>query len=86
MDQDNPLRDDLERLHDELERTRTLDPQSRQMLVHLERDIQALLKTPTPAARSSLQGRLGAALARVEDSNPGLTLVIKQVLDHLAEA
>ncbi len=87
MDHDSPqMRDDLNRLHAELEHTRTVDPESRQLLVHLQSDIQAVLKESTPAARASLRARLQAAVDALEDSHPGLTLLLKQVLDHIAEA
>ncbi len=86
MDEDNPrLRDTLERLHAELEQTRALDQESRQLLLHLQGDIQALLQESTPTSRASLLARLDATVARLEDSYPDLTLTIKDLLDHLAE-
>ncbi len=86
MDQDKPpLHDTLERLHDELEHARTIDPESRQLLLHLQGDIQALLREPGAASSASLRARLDTAVARLEDSYPDLTLALKEVLDHLAE-
>ncbi len=79
------LQETLERLHAELEQTHTLDQESRQLLLHLQGDIQAILEQPGAASSASLQARLNAAVARLEDANPDLTLVIKDVLDHLAE-
>ncbi len=87
MDENQPeLQDALERLHAELERTKAVDPESRQLLAHLQGDIQTVLKQPTPNSRASLRARLNSAVAQFEDSHPNLTLTIKQVLDHLAEA
>ncbi len=86
MEQEKPqLRDTLERLHAELEQNRTLDPETRQLLMHLQSDIQALLREPNARTRASLRGRLNAAVARLEDSNADLMLAIKDLLDHLAE-
>lgn len=86
MDQNKPpLRDDLERLHNELGQTRTVDPESRQLMRQLQNDIQTVLKEPTPSSRASLATRLNAAVGRFEESHPELTLTIKQVLDNLAE-
>ncbi len=86
MDQTKPpLREALERLHAELGQTRTVDPESRQLLRQLQNDIQVVLKEPTASSRASLNNRLNAAVAQIEESHPDLTLTIKQVLDHLAE-
>ncbi len=86
MDEDRTeLREALKRLHAELEQARMVDPESRQLLQHLQGDIQAVLKKPTPASRASLAARLDAAMAQFEESHPNLTLTIKQVLDNLAQ-
>lgn len=79
------LRTILEQLHSELERAQTVDDESRQLLQHLQSDIQAVLKESSASARASLRARLETALARYEDSHPQLTLTIKIVLDHLAQ-
>ncbi len=79
-----PLVESLQRLHDELEQTEMLDDETRQLLEHLDGDIRAVLKKPSPAARATLSGRLQATLAHLEDANPQLTLTIQEVLDHLA--
>lgn len=74
----------LEQLHAELENTKTIDPEARQLLEHLRSDIQAMLKEPNASTRRSLNQRLNAALAQFEESHPSLTLTIQQVLDHLS--
>lgn len=85
MDTDKPqLRRALEQLHAELEQTRTMDPESRQLLLHLQADIQAALTEPSAAANATLGRRLDVAVAHFEESHPDLTLTIKQVLDNLA--
>ncbi len=83
-DKRSELRDALERLHAELEQTRVLDDESRQLLRHLDGDIQTVLKAPTAASRASLRRRLDVAMAHFEESHPNLTLTIKQVLDNMA--
>lgn len=85
---DNPqLRETLEELHAELERTRSVDEESRQKLQHLMNDIQAILDTSgeVPAHHyESLGDRLRESLEHFEDSHPRLTLSIGKVLDNLA--
>ncbi len=75
----------LEQLHAELENTKTLDPDSRQLLEHLMGDIQTMLREPNASIRRSLNQRLNVAVAQFEESHPSLTLTIQQVLDHLAQ-
>lgn len=85
MDTDKPqLREALERLHAELEQTKTVDPEARQLLQHLQNDIQAVLRKPNASSWASLGRRLDDAVARLEETHPDLTLTIKQVLDNLA--
>ncbi len=74
----------LEQLHAELEKTKAVDPESRQLLQHLMGDIQSVLKEPNASPRRSLTQRLNVAMARFEESHPSLTLTIQQVLDHLS--
>ncbi len=85
MDNKPQLDDTLKQLHDELERTKNLDPESRRLLQHVQGDIQALLKEPNAASRASLRTSLQAAVAHFEDSHSRLTLTLMQLLDHLAE-
>ena len=79
------LQQTLLQLHAELEQTQAIDDDSRQLLEHLQSDIQTVLKEPTPTTRKSLGDRLTAAVVHFEDSHPELTLTLKQVLDNLAQ-
>ncbi len=79
------LHQTLTQLHAELEQTQVLDDESRQLLAHLQSDIQAALKEPSPTTHKSLHDRLSAAVVHFEDSYPDLTLTLKQVLDNLAQ-
>ncbi len=74
----------LEQLHAELENTKNVDPESRQLLEHLMSDIQAMLREPNASSRRSLNRRLNVAVAQFEESHPSLTITIQQVLDHLS--
>lgn len=82
---DSQLHQSLQQLHYELEHTQALDDESRQLLEHLQRDIQAVLKESNAATRKSLRNRLNAAIAHFEDSHSELALTLKQVLDNLAQ-
>ncbi len=86
MDQ-SQLRQTLEQLHGELENAQSVDEETRQLLQHLMAEIQSLLKesNPTPQQYESLGGRLDTVMGQVESSHPGLTLTIKQLIDHLAQ-
>ncbi len=82
---DSQLHQKLAELHAELEQTQVLDDEARQLLGHLQRDIQAVLKESNPSTRKSLRERLSAAVGHFEESHPSLTLMLKQVLDSLAQ-
>ncbi len=79
-----PLVESLERLHEQLKQTQTLDDESRQLLEHLQGDIRTVLQKPSAASRASLRARLEEAVTQLEDSHPQLTITIQEVLDHLA--
>jgi len=79
------LHQSLEQLHTELGQAQSLDDESRQLLEHLQRDIQAVLKEPNAATRQSLGVQICAAVEHFEDSHSDLTLTLKQVLDNLAQ-
>lgn len=71
----------LQQLHAELEHTTAVDAESRTILEHLKRDIQTVLNGENTA---SLNQRVQIAVTHFEESHPQLTLVLKQLLDHLA--
>ncbi len=86
---DNPsLREKLEQLHAELERTQEIDESNSEYLQHLIVDIQSVLnQSGVEQSRKYplITERLRDAIKRLEDSHPKLTLAIGQVLDHLAQ-
>jgi len=79
--QSTHLRELLEQLHAELERTPGVDAESRAILEHLKRDIQTVLDG---ASAAPLNQRAQNALEHFEESHPRLTLALKQLIDHLA--
>ena len=84
---DEKFRQSLEQLHAELGQTHSIDPDTRELLQHLMKDIQSTLQDNEFASSrgyDSLSQRLTAAIKRLEESHPDLVLSIGQVLDHLA--
>ncbi len=85
---DEKFRQSLEQLHAELEQTHSMDPDTRELLQHLMKDIQSALQdtgAASPHRYNALSQRLTDSLKRLEESHPNLVLTIGQVLDHLAQ-
>ena len=85
---DEKFKQSLEQLHAELEQTHSIDPDTRDLLQHLMKDIQLTLRdgSVTPPLRDSTLGkRLADSLKGLEESHPSLVLTIGRVLDHLAQ-
>ena len=81
------LRQALEQLHAELQRTDSTDPKTRELLQHLINDIQNVLqdtRTESPPRYDDLRQPLADSVKRLEDSHPSLVLTIGRVLDNLA--
>jgi len=82
-----PLREPLERLHDELEQANAAADQPHQLLGTLQRDTRALLDraddAPT-AEHESLAERLRDAIPEFEASHPTLTLAMMEVVDQIS--
>ena len=80
------LRLELERLHDELSETETVDAPQRELLKTLENDIQELLgrEQNQPHHYSTLGGQLKEAVAQLEASHPQVTLLMQRAIDSLA--
>ncbi len=87
---DPTLRELLERLHQELERTETIDEEGNEMLHHLDADIRTLLK------RSGREVEIGPdepVLERLQDTmdhfeatHPRLTTVLSEMMTILSNA
>ena len=74
----------LAELHAELARTQSVDPESRELLEHVRRDIESVLERSDEVGQRSLRGRLEAAIEHFETSHPVLTATMGRVMDQLA--
>jgi hypothetical protein len=74
----------LEELQAELARTGSLDPDSRELLEHVQRDIEAVLERSDEPRRHGLRKRLESAIRHFEESHPVLTATMGRVMDQLA--
>jgi dsDNA-specific endonuclease/ATPase MutS2 len=84
------LRDLLEQLHRELERTDTIDEEGNEMLRHLDADIRNLLKRSGADVEIDADGPL---LERLQDTidhfgatHPRLTTVLSEMMTILSNA
>ena len=79
----------LQQLHDEINRTRTVDEKSSKVLRDLGKDIRTLLErsegTPDQVHPSMVQ-RLEAAFRHFEVTHPDLTTLISKLLESLSTA
>ncbi len=89
---DQQIRKMLITLHDELERTRTINPEERAMLRHLMSDIQEMLQRPdeeiTPdsphyQANQNFLDRMESSIELLEADHPALRVMIEKALDTL---
>ena len=81
------LRQDLEKLHQELAEGPTLDPGSRELLAELMRDIESLLERSgdaPPRSSPTLVDQLRDATSHFEESHPALTEVVGRIADVLS--
>lgn len=80
------LRSQLEKLHNELHQSPTIDLRQRELLQTLADEIQALLKRDDLQQHhyTSLSERLNNAVAELEASHPQITLLMRQTIDSLA--
>jgi Domain of unknown function (DUF4404) len=82
------LQDQLRTLHTELARTRSVDPQTRELLIALLTDITRLLgQAPgTTTEQHSLAARLDELAVQFEAEHPALSSALRQVVDALSNA
>ncbi|NTW48210.1 MAG: DUF4404 family protein [Chlorobiales bacterium] len=77
----------LKRLHQELEQAKTVDENSRELLVSVKDDIQKLIHEPEDVDsehHERLSEKLSEAVDQFEESHPRLVIAMKHVLDSLA--
>jgi hypothetical protein len=82
---DQKLRILLEQLHEELARTESVDGKGREMLRHLNADIQQFLD-PDRENPTTLLGRLQDAIDHFEVEHPAITAALSQMLNTLSNA
>jgi len=79
------LRELLQQLHDELERTETVDEKGRELLKHLSLDIQKFID-PKEESDFTIFGRLQDAIDHFEVDHPAITAALSQMLNALNNA
>ena len=82
---DQKLHELLQQLHDELERTESVDEKGREMLSHLNADMQQFLD-PARENPESLLARLQSAIDHFEVDHPAITAALSQMLNTLSNA
>ena len=85
---DQNMRDLLEKLHEELERTEVTDEASRERLRYLQADIRALRERSGERMESDepLLERLQESIDHFEISHPQLTMMLSQMMTILSNA
>lgn len=84
---DKNLSELLEELHDELGKTQAVDQKGRDLLRHLDGDIQKLLKDAGDIkADESMLERFQDAVNHFEDSHPALTSALSHMMTILSNA
>lgn len=82
-----PLNERLAELHAELARTRSVDPQTRELLIALLTDITRLLgQTANTVEQQSRTARLDELAVQFEAEHPALGRALRQVVDTLSKA
>ena len=79
------LRELLQQLHDELKQLESVDEDGREMLSHLNADIQQFLD-PTRENPETLMERLQNAIDHFQIDHPALTAALSQMLNALSNA
>jgi hypothetical protein len=81
------LRDQLARLHQDLKSAPRLDPEGRQLLGEVLKDIQRLMEADAGGrAHPSLAERLENVAVRFEADHPTLALSSRRLIDLLGKA
>ena len=85
---DQNLRELLEKLHQELEKTEAVDEKGNEMLRHLDADIRNLLKRSGAKAETdeSMLERLQDTIDHFEATHPRLTTMLSEMMTILSNA
>ncbi len=83
---DRKLRQELQRLHDEIEKTKTVDETGRRLLQDIDGHIRELLVRSEVQARPGLSDGLERAIRHFEVTHPALTAALSDLLSALSNA
>lgn len=75
----------LQQLHDELEKAESLDDEGREMLIHLNADIQKFID-PAEEDDDTIFERIQDAVDHFEVEHPVITAALSQILNTLSNA
>lgn len=79
------LRADLDRLQQELGQSPGVDPEARELVAEIARDVEALLESAgSDEEKDSLVDRLRSAASDFEESHPSLTAAVGRIADALS--
>jgi peptidoglycan hydrolase CwlO-like protein len=80
------LREQLEKLHAELQDVESLNDKDRALLQNLASDVREVLNREDEHTEhyNSLGERLKETVAEIEASHPRITLLMRQIIDQLA--
>jgi len=80
------LREQLEKLHAELQDVESLNEKDRALLQNLASEVREALNREEehPERYNSLGERLKETVAEIEASHPRITLLMRQIIDQLA--
>jgi len=86
MDKQQQLREQLEKLHAELQEVEFLNDDDRALLQNLARDVREVLNREDERAEHyrGLGERLNETVAQIEASHPRITLLMRQIIDQLS--
>jgi hypothetical protein len=85
---DDKLKDLLERIHAEIDRTENVDAKGKRLLTGTKQDVRTLLdQSGQPAdSHGSTTERLEETISHLEASHPDLTLMLTELLNILSNA
>ncbi|HKJ38605.1 MAG TPA: DUF4404 family protein [Anaerolineales bacterium] len=82
---DQKLPELLQQLHDELEKTESVDEEGREMLAHLNADIRKFID-PAEEDDDTIFEQIRDAIDRFEVEYPSITAALSQILNTLSNA
>jgi len=84
--QENKIRELLEQLQAELEKSGSIDDQGRKMIEHITTDIKDLLDGSAAEVDESMVQRLQDSIDHFKMEHPSLTMALSEVMSILSNA